>query len=89
LEDDQRPTDHAEEDCMSRLIRMDRSGHTTLAKWTETDARSVEAAVEAFRAELDLGMLAVVNRSDGTAEQVRELPLDAELVIMRRPLAGG
>jgi hypothetical protein len=74
---------------MSRLIRMDRSGHTTLAEWTETDTDSVQAAVAAFRAELDQGMLAVVNKPDGTAEQVRALPLDAELVIMRRPLAGG
>ena len=74
---------------MSRLIRMDRSGHTTLAEWSETDATSIEAALKAFRAELDLGMLAVVSRPDGTAEQVKQLPLDAELVIMRRPLAGG
>ena len=74
---------------MARLIRMDRSGHTTLAEWTESDAESVEAAVEAFRAELELGMLAVVSKPDGTAEQVKQLPLDAELVIMRRPLAGG
>jgi hypothetical protein len=68
---------------------MDRTGHTTLAEWTATDAESVEAAVRAFRAELELGMLAVVTNPDGSAEQVRELPLGAELVIMRRPLAGG
>ena len=74
---------------MSRLIRMDRTGHTTLAEWTEADATSVEAAVRAFRAELELGMLAVVTKPDGTAEQVRELPLDAPLVILRRPIAGG
>ena len=48
-----------------------------------------EAAVAAFRAELDQGMLAAVTRADGTAEQVRELPLDAELVVLRRPIAGG
>ena len=34
-------------------------------------------------------MLASVSRSDGTAEVVRELPLDAELVVMRRPISGG
>jgi hypothetical protein len=34
-------------------------------------------------------MLAAVTRPDGTAEQVRELPLDAELVVLRRPIAGG
>lgn len=74
---------------MSRLIRMDRTGHTTLAEWTERDPDSVEAAVRAFRAELELGMLAVVTNPDGSAEQVKDLPLGAELVIMRRPLAGG
>jgi hypothetical protein len=45
--------------------------------------------VEAFRRELDAGMLAAVTREDGTAEQVRELPLGADLVVLRRPIAGG
>ena len=74
---------------MARLIRMDRSGHTTLAEWTAEDEAAREAAVEAFRRELDAGMLAAVTREDGTAEQVRELPLDADLVVLRRPIAGG
>jgi hypothetical protein len=74
---------------MSRLIRMDQTGHTTLAEWTATDDASVEAAVEAFRAELDRGYYAVVSQGEGHATQVRELPRDAELVIMRRPIAGG
>jgi hypothetical protein len=73
---------------MGRLIRLDRSGHTTLARWEAGDA-DAEAAVEAFRAELDQGMIASVARPDGTAEVVRELPLDANLVVMRRPIAGG
>jgi hypothetical protein len=30
-----------------------------------------------------------VSTGEGQAEQVRELPLDAELVILRRPIAGG
>jgi hypothetical protein len=34
-------------------------------------------------------MLASVPRADGRAEVVRELPLDAELVVLRRPIAGG
>jgi hypothetical protein len=74
---------------MSRLIRMDRTGHTTLAEWTPGDAAAVEDAVAAFREQLDAGYYAVVTRGEGHAEQVRELPLDAELVIMRRPIAGG
>jgi hypothetical protein len=73
---------------MGRLIRLDRTGHTTLAEWTD-DATSADAAVAAFRRELDLGMVASVSYDDGTAEVVRELPLDAELVVMRRPIAGG
>ena len=74
---------------MSRLIRLDGSGHTTLAEWTSGDGPGEEAAIEAFRRELDAGMIASVSRSDGTAEVVRELPLDAELVVMRRQIAGG
>ncbi|MDX6699178.1 MAG: hypothetical protein QOE65_2575 [Solirubrobacteraceae bacterium] len=74
---------------MSRLIRMDQTGHTTLAEWTAADADSVEAAVAAFRAELDTGGFAVVSEGEGKATQVRELPLDADLVIVRRPIAGG
>ena len=74
---------------MARLIRLDRTGHTTLAEWTGGDLASREAAVQAFRRELDNGMLASVPRSDGSADIVRELPLDAELVVLRRPIAGG
>jgi hypothetical protein len=74
---------------MARLIRLDRTGHTTLAEWTAEDATARDAAVAAFREELDSGMLASVPRSDGSAEMVRELPLDADLVVLRRPIAGG
>jgi hypothetical protein len=74
---------------MARLIRLDRTGHTELASWTADDVASQEAAIEAFRRELDQGMLASAALSDGTAEVVRELPLDADLVVMRRPIAGG
>jgi len=74
---------------MSRLVRMDQTGHTTVAEWTAEDPVSVEAAVGAFRAQLDRGYYAVVSRGEGCAEQVRELPLDAQLVILRRPIAGG
>jgi hypothetical protein len=73
---------------MGRLIRLDRSGHTTLAEWIAGEG-STDAAVAAFRRELELGLVASVSNPDGTAEVVRELPLDAELVILRRPIAGG
>jgi hypothetical protein len=74
---------------MARLIRMDRTGHTTLAEWTTGDEASVEAAVSAFREQLDAGYYAVVTEGEGRARQVDELPADAELVILRRPIAGG
>jgi hypothetical protein len=74
---------------MARLIRLDPTGHTTLAEWSAGDAGAQEAALEAFRRELDRGMVASVSNADGTADVVRELPLDAELVVMRRQIAGG
>lgn len=73
---------------MSRLIRMDQTGHTTVAEWTAEDPQAVEAAVAALRAELEQGYLAVATH-EGRAEQVRELPIDAPLVVLRRPIAGG
>ena len=74
---------------MGRLIRLDRTGHTTVAKWSVDEAQSHEAAVAAFRRELESGMLASVPKADGSAEVVRDLPVDAELVVLRRPIAGG
>ena len=74
---------------MSRLIRMDHTGHSTLAEWTQDDQAAYEDAVTAFRRELDQGYIGVVSQGEGRATQVRELPADAELVIMRRPIAGG
>ena len=74
---------------MSKLIRMDHTGHSTVAEWTAGDPVAVEAAVTALRAELDRGYLAMVSTGPGHAEQVRELPVDAELVILRLPISGG
>ena len=74
---------------MARLIRMDASGHTTLAEWTRDDPDAIEAAARAFREELDEGLYAVVTTGEGEARQVDELPAEADLVILRRPIAGG
>jgi hypothetical protein len=68
---------------------MDQTGHTTLAEWAADDAEAVEAAVAALRAELDRGYFAIVADGDGSARQVQELPVDAPLVVLRRPIAGG
>ena len=73
---------------MSRLLRMDSTGHSQLAEWTGTGA-DYERAVDAFRAELEEGYIAVWDHRDGTATQIRELPADADLVILRKPIAGG
>ena len=74
---------------MSRLIRMDTTGHSTLAEWTTGDAEAIERAVAEFRRQLDEGYYALVSEGEGQARQVVELPVDAELVILRRPIAGG
>jgi hypothetical protein len=74
---------------MSRLIRMDQTGHSTLAEWATDDQASFDGAVEEFRRQLDEGYIGVVSDGPGEATQVRELPRDADLVIMRRPIAGG
>jgi hypothetical protein len=78
---------------MARLVRMDATGHSTLAEWTTEDDAAFEAAVAEFGRALDEGCIGVVDEgvANGrrTATQVRELPRDADLVIMRRPIAGG
>jgi hypothetical protein len=77
------------EDRVSRLIRLDQTGHTELARWSPEDPASIQDARDALRNELDRGYFAVSSDASGAAAQVRELPLDAELVILRRPIAGG
>lgn len=74
---------------MSKLIRMDGTGHSTVAEWDAADPASVDAAVVAFRTELDRGYFAMVTTGPGHAEQVRELPVDAPTVILRLPISGG
>jgi hypothetical protein len=73
---------------MSRLVRMDSTGHSQVAEWVGPGVDFEEAAAQ-FRAELEEGYVGVWDHRDGTATQVRELPLDADLVILRRPIAGG
>lgn len=74
---------------MARLVRMDGSGHSTLAEWTAQDDAAFQGAVEEFRSQLELGYIGTVPDGPGSATHVRELPREAELVIMRRPIAGG
>jgi hypothetical protein len=74
---------------MSQLVRMDHTGHSTLAEWTAGDLESSSVAMTTFQEQLEEGWFAVVSEGPGKARQVRELPLDAPLVILRRPIAGG
>jgi hypothetical protein len=66
---------------------MDGTGHSQLAEWSGAGS-GYEEAVRAFRAELEQGYIGVWDHGDGTATQVRDLPEDAGLVILRRPIAG-
>jgi len=74
---------------MGRLIRLDRTGHTTLAEWALEDEEAATRASDAFAVELERGLIASATLADGTAQVVRELPVDAELVTLRRPIVGG
>lgn len=74
---------------MAQLIRMDGTGHTTLAEWTAADDAAFEEAVDEFRSQLELGYIGTVSEGPGKASHVRQLPREADLVIMRRPIAGG
>ena len=74
---------------MGRLIRLDRTGHTTLAEWTSSDEAAAGSASETLARELERGFIASATLADGSAEVVRELPVDAELVTLRRPIVGG
>ena len=81
---------------MSRLIRLDRTGHTELASWTVEDTDAQEAAIEAFRRELDSGMWAAVptetsggRREAELVKRFEDVPRDAERVIFFPRAAGG
>jgi hypothetical protein len=74
---------------MARLVRLDQSGHTDLAEWSAADGAAYERASELFREQLGVGYMGVAKLADETYEQVKELPLDVELVVLRRPIAGG
>jgi hypothetical protein len=74
---------------MARLVRLDRSGDTELAAWSGGDRASYEEAAAVFREQLAGGYMGVAKLPDNTYEQVKELPADVELVMLRRPIAGG
>ncbi len=74
---------------MSRLLRMDASGHTELAAWSPADPASHEHAAAVFTEQLDGGYMGVAKLHDQSFEQVKQLPVDVEFVLLRRPIVGG
>ena len=74
---------------MSRLLRMDRSGHTPLAEWSAGDRASYDRAATIFDEQLAGGYMGVAKLQDESFEQVKQLPVDVEYVLLRRPIVGG
>ena len=74
---------------MARLIRLDRSGNTKVAEWTTGDPLSYERASAVFEELLAGGYMGVAKLPDDSYEQVKELPVHVDLVMLRRPIAGG
>ncbi len=68
---------------------MDSTGHSTLAEWTTRTTPPSRRRSTQFRRQLDEGYIGVLDEGPGKATQVRELPRDAGLVILRKPIAGG
>ena len=73
---------------MSRLLRMDRSGHTELAAWSAGDPRAHDRAATIFDEQLAGGYMGVAKLRDESFEQVKQLPVDVEYVLLRRPDRG-
>lgn len=73
---------------MGKLIRRTLGGDEVVAEWAEGDADAVRAASEALRREVDGGYVAMLG-GEGRNEPVRELPPDADVVILTMPMGGG
>ena len=59
---------------MSRLLRMDRSGHTELAAWSAGDSGAHDRAATIFDEQLAGGYMGVAKLRDQSFEQVKQLP---------------
>jgi hypothetical protein len=73
---------------MGKLLRRTLDGDETVAEWSADDRASVRAAEEAMRREVQAGYVAMQG-GEGRNEPVRDLPPDAELVILTMPMGGG
>lgn len=72
---------------MGVLMRRVLTGDEKLAEWSAEDAESLDAARRLLRQEVEAGYMAV--RADGDNEPLRELPADADVVILTMPMGGG
>jgi len=68
---------------------MDRSGHTTLAEWTAAETRAQWSLPWRRSARSWTAVPSRRAAGRGPRQQVTELPVDADLVVIRRPIAGG
>jgi hypothetical protein len=73
---------------MGKLVRRTLGGDHTVAEWSPDDPGSVQAAAATLQDEIEAGYVAVLGGS-GRNEPVRELPADADLVILTMPMGGG
>jgi hypothetical protein len=73
---------------MGKLVRRTVDGDSMLLEWSADDARSVQAAAETMRREVDAGYVAV-RGGEGRNEPVDELPPEADIVFLTMPMGGG
>jgi hypothetical protein len=71
---------------MGVLMRRVLTGDEKLAEWSAEDAESLDAAQRLLREQVEAGYMAVLE--DG-GEPVKELPADADVVILTMPMGGG
>ena len=72
---------------MGVLMRRVLTGDEKLAEWSAEDAGSLDAARRLLQQELEAGYMAV--RADAGNEPLRELPADADVVLLTMPMGGG
>jgi len=72
---------------MGVLMRRVLTGDEKVAEWSAGDAESLDAARRLLRKELDAGYTAVL--ADGDNTPLRELPADADVVMLTMPMGGG
>ncbi len=71
---------------MGKIVRRVISGYEPVTEWSPDDPASVEAAQRVLADEIDAGYNAVVA---GHNDPVRELPADADTVILTMAMGGG